>query len=136
MVKTAKRKAGNESGAAAVEFAMVVPLLLTLVLGTMEAGMLFQLKNSMTFHTRAITREVALGSLDGSNAPAELTSRLAGYAQLNYNVSVTVPDPNDPNDTDVVVTVSVAQTDLEAYAITGVLVMGDYSTTATMRSLE
>ena len=115
----------DTKGVAAVEFAIVLPILLTLALGILEGGLLFQLQNTMTHHAREIVREVALGNMTGAEAETELSNRLTDYAVLSYTVTIVEPDPNDPDDTDVVATVTAPQSEVKKLATLGVFVFGD-----------
>jgi len=136
MFRYFNRLFSNRDASALAEFSLVLPVLITLLVGTIEAGLLFQLKNNMTYHTRNVARDVALGNLTGAEATTELTRLLNTYADLSYTVKIAVPDPDVEADTDVVVTVTLPQADVESYALTGLLVTGDFSSSATMRSLE
>ena len=136
MLRLFSRARRSEDGAALAEFALVLPVLMVLVVGTIEAGLLFQLKNSMTFNTRSVTRDIALGNLSGLEGSTLLQSRLQQYANLAYQITIIEPDPDDPTSTDVVVTVTLPQQQVESYAITGLLVVGDFSSTATMRQIN
>lgn len=126
----------RKDGVAAVEFALVAPMIILLIMGAIEAGMLFQLKNSMTFHTRSIAREVALGHLTESQAKTELQTRLSDYASLSYSISVHEPPAGSLVDTDVVVKATLTKAELKSYTVTGFLVTSDMETEATMRTLE
>ena len=134
-----KRKSRNIKrdikGVAAVEFAIVLPILLTLVLGILEGGLLFQLQNTMTHQAREAVREIALGNLSADEAQAVYTVRLQDYANLNYSISIVEPDPNVPGDTDVVVTITAPESEVKKLATLGVFVTGDFEAVASMRSV-
>lgn len=50
----------SERGAAAVEFALVLPILLTLVLGTIEFGRAYNVQISLTHAARETARSMAI----------------------------------------------------------------------------
>jgi Flp pilus assembly protein TadG len=65
---------GSERGAAAVEFALVVPLLLTLLLGVIEFGHYFNVQISATHAAREAARTM---SITGNWVKAEDAGRKA-----------------------------------------------------------
>jgi Flp pilus assembly pilin Flp len=65
-----RRKRSNERGAAAVEFALVVPLLLTFLLGTIELGLYMKDYVSMSSSVRAGARSASAAADAG---PGECT---------------------------------------------------------------
>lgn len=70
----------EESGAAVVEFAMVVPLLLVLVFGIIEFSILFYDKAVITNASREVAREFAVHNPSGVNS-AVLESVASQYTQ-------------------------------------------------------
>jgi Flp pilus assembly protein TadG len=60
-----KRKP-KERGAAAVEMAIVLPLLLVILIGTMEFGRVFNVQNSLTQAAREGARHAAVHYSDGT----------------------------------------------------------------------
>lgn len=76
MFKT--RHSGSEDGAAAVEFALVLPVLLLLILGLIEFSLIFNTQISLTNAAREGARVMAI-----QNSPA-----LARTAAINAAVSV------------------------------------------------
>ena len=65
----------NERGASAVEFAMIVPLLLVLVLGIAEFGRAFQVQSTLSAAAREGVRTMAL-----QNDPAAARSTVRSVA--------------------------------------------------------
>jgi Flp pilus assembly protein TadG len=63
----------SERGAAAVEFALVMPLLLLLVFGIIEFGLVFNRYISMTHASREGVRELSLG-IPAAQATADAVS--------------------------------------------------------------
>lgn len=140
VLKFLSRSRRNENGAALTEFALVLPLLLILLVGTIEAGLLFQLKNSMTFHTRNVVRDLSLGNLTVAEAPGVLRGRLAQFANLEYQIVITEPTvaelEGEVTIFDYTVTVTVPPRELQTYSVTGIVSVPNFSTTATMRTIE
>lgn len=79
----------SERGAAAVEFALVVPLLLTLLLGTIEFGHYFNVQISATHAAREAARTM---SITGNWAKAEDAGRKASPTLKQTLVTLT-PNP-------------------------------------------
>ncbi|WP_269938215.1 TadE/TadG family type IV pilus assembly protein [Arthrobacter sp. HY1533] len=112
----------KEKGAAAVEFALVVPLLLTLIFGIILFGHAFSVQISLTQAARAAARSMAV---ENSQASAEAAGRLniVGLDSAGFSYSPT----SCAKDLDMVVTVS--------YNLTGFWVIPDIpiSSKASMR---
>lgn len=60
------RGAGSESGAAALEFALVVPILLLLVMGIIEFGFMFQAQLALTHAAREGARLASVDQFDAA----------------------------------------------------------------------
>ncbi len=84
-------------GAAAAEFAMVLPVLMGLTFGTFEYGIAFYTFNTMQAAARDVGRQVAVNTLPVGNAQAEIRARLPGWAREGANVAVTQSAPANPN---------------------------------------
>lgn len=102
----------KKRAAAAVEMAIVTPLLLTMLFGIIEFGWLFTVRNSMVNAAREGAR---LGALPGSTE-SEITARVQTMLEPmnlddNATINVTMPTSDDPVVT-VVVTVPRAQVSL------------------------
>ncbi len=124
----------SEGGASAVEFALVLPLLVAMVGGIIEFGAIFFLQNNMVNVAREEARRVAIGELTETQA---IASAKAGLVDWGATFQVQVVDPvttADPNDTDVVVTITVPIADAMIIDILDALQMGDLQASVTMRS--
>lgn len=64
MVSNLRRRKGRERGAAAVEFALVLPLLLAVVFGAIQYGMYFWSMQGGSSAAREGARRAAVGQLD------------------------------------------------------------------------
>lgn len=84
--------AGNERGVAAVEFAMLLPLMVTLWLGTSEisAGIAAKRKVTLTARTTAdlVSQVTGLSSSDMTNSLNAASAVIAPYNASNLNVTV------------------------------------------------
>ena len=110
-VRTARRITGrrslrkDQSGAAAVEFAMVLPLLVMLMTGILDFGFLFFVQHNMVSAARESARALAVQSVTETQAEQMAHDKLDGWA--TFVVDATEPDPANPADVDVVVTITV-----------------------------
>ena len=78
----------HERGAAAVEFALVLPMLLTLVFGIIEFGRVYNIQTSITAAAREGARAMALDN-NPVTAVTTAESAAAPYSVANAQVSVT-----------------------------------------------
>jgi Flp pilus assembly protein TadG len=70
---TQNLRRGRDRGAAAVEFALVVPVLITLIFGSLEFGLYFQARTMVENAAREGVRTASLvGSADGAPAQQEV----------------------------------------------------------------
>ena len=90
----------TEDGAVAVELAFGLPVLLMLMLGSMELGAIFFIKNHMTSVASDVARRVAIGEVGAPEAESMARDRLIDWG-IDYSVDVTLPDPLDPTDKDI-----------------------------------
>lgn len=93
----------RDEGAAAVEMALVVPVLLTLVLGIVDFGFAFSAKIAVTQAAREGARVIALGG-SSSEATARVNQALTSSGQV---LPVTVSYPTGCSGTGTVATVQV-----------------------------
>lgn len=70
-----KQKTGNAMGAVAVEFALILPIFLALILGVVEYGRAFSIQVSMAQGAREAARDMAINyAKTGSLAAAKQTA--------------------------------------------------------------
>ncbi len=90
-VRATNRKpaASDRRGAAAVEFAVVAPIMIVLTLGMMEVGRMVMVKQIMVNATREGARLAVLPEVDTSEVEAEVESQLqnAGISGATISVS-------------------------------------------------
>lgn len=77
-------------GVAAVEFAVVLPLMLILVLGVWEIGRLVEVQQLLTNAAREGARKAAMGSVTNSDAKDAVTRYLQNTGIPTTNATITV----------------------------------------------
>ena len=92
------RGAKHRQGQSVVEFALLLPILLGLLLGTIDTAMLLSAKNTVAYACRQGARMVEQGAHDSDVLAAIVTALKAGGANPNALVSVTIYRAN-PDDT-------------------------------------
>jgi Flp pilus assembly protein TadG len=83
-----------ERGAAAVEFALVLPLFLLLLLGTVDFARAFHIQLTLSDAAAQGARTLAVGSTEAaarSAADAALASTLVSPSEVTYPTAVTCP---------------------------------------------
>lgn len=92
------RAAKREEGAVLVEFALVLPLLLLLVLGTMQFGIFLNAKINETHLASSAARYAAVNHNPGAGALQDHIKSLAGTTFLKENAQVCIEYPVDTED--------------------------------------
>lgn len=82
--------------AIAVEFALVMPILLLFLIGIVQFGSAFFMQNNMVNTARELARRLATDQVTVPNAESWAIDRLPAFS-TNYAVDVTPPDPGDPD---------------------------------------
>lgn len=100
-----KRKP-KERGAAAIEMAIVLPLLLVILIGTMEFGRVFNVQNSLTQAARAGARHAAIHH-DDATLDVEGTALAAAPSLSGLTIAVSDNAASCGPGADVEVTTSV-----------------------------
>lgn len=90
--------AKREDGAVLVEFALVLPLLLLLVLGTMQFGIFLNAKINETHLASSAARYAAVNHNPGSGSLQDHIKSLAGTTFLKENAQVCIEYPVDTED--------------------------------------
>lgn len=83
-------------GATAVEAALVLPLVITFVLGVIEFSLLFFTVSSMQTAARDIARQVAINAVSPATAETAIIERIPDWARDGLNVDVKESAPGDP----------------------------------------
>lgn len=114
----------DRRGASAVEFALVAPLLISLLLGIIQYGSLFLLQTRMTDTARDTARRLAVGELaTESDAEAYAEARLAGWS-APFTATAVLPDPGEH---DVSITISVPKAEAALINLVGFGMDGELS---------
>ncbi len=87
-------------GVAAVEFAFVMPVLVLILTGVIQLGLLLFLHGNMGDVARDTARRLAVGELTAANAPSYAEGQLVNWGGT-FTVTPTMPNPADPNDRDI-----------------------------------
>ncbi len=119
-------------GVAAVEFAFVVPVLVLILTGIIQLGLLLFLHGNMGDVARDTARRLAVGELTAANAPSYAEGQLVNWGGT-FTVTPTMPNPADPNDRDIIVQISVPIADVSLVDIVGVFQTGNMTAASTMR---
>lgn len=98
-----RRRWGNDRGAAAVEFALVLPILVIILFGVIEFGGVYNAQLMVTGAAREAAREMAL---DGVVADAETAARDAAIGIPPADLDVTVSPATCAAGADITVRVS------------------------------
>ncbi len=122
----------ERDGVSAVEFAFVVPIVVTLLSGIFQFGFAFFMQGHMAEVARDTSRRVAVGELTQSEAISYAENSLLDPG-VTYDVVVTLPDPDDPDDRDVVVSISVPKREISPIDLLGLFQDGDLSASVTRR---
>ena len=101
--------ARDENGIAAVELALVLPVLLTLLVGIVDFGSLYLLRNNMVTVARESARALAVKSVSATEAQLMAENSFVGWKNATF--TVVAEEPVAPN-TDVNVTITVPMADV------------------------
>jgi Flp pilus assembly protein TadG len=102
-------KARGRSGAAATEFALMLPIFLALLFGIIQFGSVLFLHNNMVNAARETVRRMSVAELDAATAPAFAQSYLSNWS-ITFTVTATEPAPGVTNG-DVTVQISAPAAD-------------------------
>jgi Flp pilus assembly protein TadG len=123
-----RRLLREDDGAALVEFAVVLPLLLLLFFGTITWGGTLALMDNMYDAARQAARQLSVGTASEAAAAANATAYLSTWPN---SFTVTAQDTGTTGTDDVRVTVATANP--FAGMFTNVVVIPDLQATVTMR---
>ena len=84
-----RRRLGGERGASAVEFALIVPLLIALVVGIVEFGHAFQVQGQLSAAAREGVRAMALQN-DPAAARAAVRNATATFAPAVTDAEIVI----------------------------------------------
>jgi Flp pilus assembly protein TadG len=89
----ASMRSGSRTGVAAVEFAILAPLILTLLMGLWEVGRLVEMQQVLTNAAREGGRAAATGQMTNTQVQAVITQYLAADGFPTGNVVITITTP-------------------------------------------
>jgi Flp pilus assembly protein TadG len=94
-LKSALKHRRRESGAAAVEFALVLPVFMAFVFGILEGGRLMEAQHAVTAAARAGAREAVLSNSTtaSTNAAALGALRAAGISTVGIVPTISPSNP-------------------------------------------
>jgi Flp pilus assembly protein TadG len=86
----------DERGVTAVEFALIAPVFLALLMGAIEYGLIFFTYNSATHAAWDVTRQLATNQITTSQVSSAAIAELPSWVRANTSVSQ-VSSSTDPN---------------------------------------
>lgn len=90
MTRRLHRLLAQSQGTASIEFALIGPVFISLLLGIVVAGLLMLSRAAIQTAAAQTARCVALGSADCANPTAYATSLISGWGASGFLKSVTV----------------------------------------------
>lgn len=117
----------TETGAAAVEMALVLPVALLLLMGIIQFGAILFLQNSMVNVANDVARRVSVGELSANAGEILAADRLSDW-DATFTVSVTEPTVDD-----IQVDISVSLSDATIVDFGHYFDTGDLTAQATVR---
>lgn len=122
----------DEAGVAAVEFAIIMPVLVLMLSGIIQFGMLMFVQNQMINVARETSRRIAVGELTTAAAQQYARDSLA-FTSANFAIAITAPNPAGPNPKDVTVDIRVPISQVSLVDILGLFQNGKLRASVTMR---
>jgi Flp pilus assembly protein TadG len=126
--------AADRRGGALVEFAVLLPFLMTMILGTIDVGRMFYVRQGLEYATEEAARYYMLNpTTDTTNVTTALRSRMPG--SMGPNVSVSYADTASCNGNSAVTCTTITATYLFTFAA-GLLEAGAQTLRATARAVR
>ncbi len=123
-----------DRGAAAVEFAFILPVLVMIVAGLIQFGAIFFLQNNMANAAREAARALAAGSISTETESTQLVEQKLVNWGVTFTVDTTLPDPSDPTDSDFTVVVTAPLSEVAMFDYLGVFEGGTLRAAASMHA--
>lgn len=79
-----------------MEFAIVSPILIGLLFGTIEFGFVFYSYSQMQSAVRDVTRQVSVNTIGVGDAPDEIRGRLPGWMRGDATIALAETTPGNP----------------------------------------
>lgn len=124
--------ARDDRGVTAVEFVFVAPILILILAGILQFGLILYLQNHMNDVARDVSRRVAVAELSETEGETAAQDALINWG-VTYSIDVEMPDPDDPDDRDIDVTISVPMAEASMIDILGLFQSGNLTASVTMR---
>ncbi len=121
----------DESGVAAVEFAVIAPVAVALFAGIIQFGFVLFIESHMSSVARDSARRFAVGATDETETATYAQAALLNWG-VTYTVTVTPPNPSDPNDVDVDVSISLPRSSVAIVDMLGLFQSGTLTASVTM----
>jgi Flp pilus assembly protein TadG len=86
----------RREGAVAAEFALVAPLLFSLIMGGIEYGSLVYSMSSMQLAANVTARDIAVNNLSEAEAEARMAPYLPGWMAGDISISLSESHPDQP----------------------------------------
>ncbi len=96
MARRGPRLIRSQQGNTAIEFALIMPVLLTLVFACLEFGMIAYTYNATGSVARDAARQMAINQLLPENVDAYVRSKLPNWIRQDAQLAVTQSDEDDP----------------------------------------
>ncbi len=127
----ARRWVGDRRGAAMLEFAFLMPVMVLVLAGIIQFGMALYLRSSMLDTAQDAARRMAVGDL---TTPSEVTSFVHNTMKswVTPSVAAAWPDPS-AGQTDVSVTLTVPMSDAVPFDLLGLFDTATMPASAVMR---
>jgi Flp pilus assembly protein TadG len=126
--------AADRRGGALVEFAVLLPFLMTMILGTIDVGRMFYVRQGLEYATEEAARYYMLNpTTDTTNVTTALRSRMPG--SMGPNVSVSYADTASCNGNSAVTCTTITATYLFTFAA-GLLEAGAQTLRATAQAVR
>jgi Flp pilus assembly protein TadG len=91
-----RRLARNRRGSAAVEFAILLPVLTTLLFGMFEVSMAMFTQSALQSAGRDVLRRVAVNTLPFASAEAAIRAQVPGWVGDELTITLTQTTPANP----------------------------------------
>ena len=106
IIRRWRKLRGDDKGASAVEFAIIAPVFITLIMGIVELSLILFTYATAGYATRDVSRRIATNRLAAASASATLKPQLPAWVQAAATVTVTQTTPATPATNVITVAVS------------------------------
>lgn len=127
-----RRAPRKERGIAVVEMALLLPLLILMLFGTVHFAGLFFLQNNMVNAARDAARRLAVEEMTQGQAETFIEEQLDAWP-AEFTITIDMPDPLNPLDRDIEVDILVAIADASLIDFIGGLQEGNLNAHVVMR---